>query len=45
MEFRVREKGNWWIHIGFMRGVALGFSISRWSIELDLVCFYIGLEF
>ena len=45
MEFCVNKKNNLWLHIGIMRGIAFGFSVNRYSFDIDFLCFYIGLEF
>jgi hypothetical protein len=41
-----------WIHFGkilFFIGAGkrfgLGFSINRWSFDVDFLCFYFGVEF
>jgi hypothetical protein len=40
-----RKLGKRWLTVGFHKnGVALGFGISKYSIDIDLVFVYIGLE-
>lgn len=37
--------GKWWIHAGYnWKRVALGFSIDKWGINLDLGPFWFGIE-
>jgi hypothetical protein len=40
-----RKIGKRWLSIGIHKnGIGLGFSISKYSISVDLLFFYIGLE-
>jgi hypothetical protein len=38
------ERNNWSFHFGYLIGVGLGFQIDRNGWDLDLVKFYIGME-
>lgn len=43
VEFR---NGRWFLMAGFnWKQISLGFSISRWSIHLDLIWFWISVEY
>jgi hypothetical protein len=44
-EIKIGKRGNVWLHYGYshMR-LALGITISPNNFELDLVFFWIGLE-
>lgn len=37
---------NSWIHIGYSRhGFGLGFRIDKYSLNIDFLFFWIGIEF
>jgi len=37
--------GTTWIHYGYsFKRFALGFSIDKWHMDIDLVFFWIGVE-
>ena len=38
------KRNNWYFHFGYLIGVGLGFKIDRNGWDLDLVKFYIGME-
>ena len=38
------ERNNWSFYFGSLIGVGLGFKIDRNGWDLDLVKFYIGME-
>jgi len=41
-----KEINNHWLSVGIhKRGIALGFSVSKYSIDLDLIFIFISLEF
>ena len=38
--------GKWWLSYGYsFRRVGFGFSIDRYSLQIDLIFFWVGLEF
>ena len=40
-----RKVGKRWLCVGIHKhGIGLGFSISKYSISLDLIFFYVSLE-
>ena len=40
-----KKIGKYWFNWGRKSGFGIGFSISKYGIDLDLVFWYIGLEF
>jgi hypothetical protein len=40
-----KKLGNYWFVCGRKRGFGIGFSISKYGIDFDLMFWYIGLEF
>ena len=36
--------GKVWIHVGFMRAFGFGFNVSKYGLNIELLCFYGGLE-
>jgi hypothetical protein len=43
-EHKIGNRGNRWISWGYGKRFGLGFSIDRHSINIDFLCFWIGLE-
>ena len=38
--------GKWWLSYGYsFRRVGFGFSIDRYTLQIDLIFFWVGLEF
>lgn len=42
--YKDKRIGRLWIHTGVLKGFALGFSIDRYHLMLDLGVFWIGFE-
>ena len=34
-----------WVHVGWSKQLALGIKITPWSFDLDILCFYIAVEY
>jgi len=44
-EFRLGEKGNRWLSFGHSySGLGLGFRLERRSLTIDLLIFWLGVE-
>ena len=38
--------GKWWLSAGYcFKRVGFGFSIDRYTLQIDLIFFWVGLEF
>jgi hypothetical protein len=36
---------KYWLSYGYGKRLALGFSIDKYSINIDFFCFWVGVEF
>ena len=43
-ERKIGNRGNRWISWGYSKRFGLGFSIDKYSINIDFLCFWIGIE-
>jgi hypothetical protein len=41
-EFKI---GKFWLIVGVSKRFAIGISISKYSMDIDLICFWITVEF
>ena len=37
-----RQLGRYWLHYGYLRGIALGFNVDRYGWDIHLIKFFIG---
>ena len=37
--------GKLWFHFGYSKRLALGFCIDRFGVNVDILCFWFGVEF
>jgi len=42
--YREFKLGKSWIHIGYGKRIAFGFSVDMFSISIDFLCFWVGVE-
>ena len=38
-----RQLGRYWLHYGYLRGIALGFNVDRHGWDIHLIKFFIGM--
>ena len=43
-ERKIGNRSNLWISWGYGKRFALGFSIDKYSINIDFLCFWVGIE-
>jgi len=43
-ERKLGNKGNRWMSCGYCKRFGLGFSIDRYHINIDFLCFWIAVE-
>lgn len=41
-EYRWKE---WWFYFGYSKRFGFGFSVDRFSFNIDFLCFWAALEF
>jgi hypothetical protein len=42
--FKEKRIGRFWFYGGIVKGLAIGFSVDKWHITLDLGIFWCGVE-
>lgn len=42
--FKDKRVGRFWCYAGIAKGFALGFSVDKWHIMIDLGIFWFGVE-
>ena len=38
-----RRIGKYWLHYGYLRGIAFGFNVDRHGWDIHLIKFFIGM--
>ncbi len=44
-ELNISKKRNVWVHYGYGKRIAFGFSLDKYNLSIDFLCFWIGVEF
>jgi hypothetical protein len=44
IQIRLPWRNKTYLHFGKLRGIAIGFKIDKWGFDLDLIKFYVGIE-
>lgn len=44
-EISLSKKRHLWVHFGYGKRIALGFSMDKYGVQADFLCFWFGMEF
>ena len=42
---RLIKNEHVWVHVGYCKQIAFGIKITSWSFDIDILCFFISVDY